>query len=326
MVIICGVVKKASDMPDATVVVPTHNRSAMLATTLRSVLWQRDVSLEVIVVDDGSTDGTAQILSSISDGRLRVLRNDTPRGVSAARNRGLAEATGEWVAFVDDDDLWAPDKIVRQLNAAVEAGREWVYTGKVNVNASTHIISGGPPPPPELVARLILRYNAVPGGGSNVVVRRDALAETGSFDLRLRNTEDWEMWIRLAKRGPPAWVPRPLLAYRVHTGMSSLDIDSILAGITLIEARHGIRADRAFIHRWIAESCLRTGRRRQAARYLTSAALRGQARAVGDDLLMIIRRRLNRGSPGHTIDGSGPDTNSGWVSEAALWLRGLAAH
>ena len=94
------------------VVIPTRNRTALLAMTLRSVLRQRDVTLEVIVVDEAaSTDDTGARLAAIRDPRLRVIHHDAPRGLPAARNHGAEEARGEWLAFIDDDDLWAPDKI-----------------------------------------------------------------------------------------------------------------------------------------------------------------------------------------------------------------------
>src|SRR3954469_4879731 len=111
------------------VVVPTRNRSRLLAATLRSVLRQRAVDLEVIVVDEGSTDDTGAVIAGLRDPRIRIVRHDVPRGVSRARNRGAEEARGDWVAFVDDDDLWAPDKLARQVQAALAAGRDWVYTG-----------------------------------------------------------------------------------------------------------------------------------------------------------------------------------------------------
>ena len=118
---------------DVSVVVPTRNRSALLALTLRSVLTQRDVDVEVIVVDEASTDDTAAMLDAIADERIRVIRHGTPCGVASARNRGAADARGEWLAFVDDDDLWAPDKLVQQLETAEALGRDWVYTGCVAI-------------------------------------------------------------------------------------------------------------------------------------------------------------------------------------------------
>ena len=108
------------------VVIPTRDRRDLLAATLDSVLAQRDVQVEVVVVDDGSRDGTADWLRSLDDPRVRVLRNETAIGTGAARNRGLHEVTADLVAFVDDDDLWAPDKLARQV-AAIEAtpGAGW---------------------------------------------------------------------------------------------------------------------------------------------------------------------------------------------------------
>ena len=107
---------------DVSVVVPTRNRSALLALTLHSVFRQQDVDLEVIVVDDASADDTAAVLRTIADPRLRLIRHETSQGVSAARNRGAAQARGEWIAFLDDDDLWAPAKLALQLRAARASG------------------------------------------------------------------------------------------------------------------------------------------------------------------------------------------------------------
>ncbi len=107
---------------DISVVVPTRNRSALLATTLRSALVQRGVDFEVLVVDEASTDDTLEVVDSFGDARIRVIRHTTAQGVSAARNHGVAEARGAWIAFLDDDDLWAPEKLELQLRAARETG------------------------------------------------------------------------------------------------------------------------------------------------------------------------------------------------------------
>ena len=302
------------------VVVPTRNRSRLLAVTLRGVLRQTGVDLEVIVVDEASTDDTPALLAGLGDPRVRTVRHETPRGVSTARNRGAAEAHGDWVAFTDDDDLWAPDKLARQLHAAQAAGRDWSYTGSVNIGEGFGGVHGRPPPPPEEVVAALPHYNAIPGGGSNVVVRREALRRAGPFDTRLRNTEDWELWIRLAKAGPPAWACSPLLAYRVHGSNSSLDIAEILRGARLIEELHRTTADWGRLHRWLAESCLRTGQRRAALSQFACAALHGQARAVAGDLMLIARRRLRRRSP---VPGPAGHSDPTWIEQAASWLREL---
>src|SRR5947209_3023883 len=101
--------------PEVTVVIPTHNRRARLAVTLRTALEQVDVDHEVVVIDEASSDGTADFLAAVHDRRVRVVRHEPAQGLPAARNAGIAVAQGRWVAFLDDDDLWAPDKLASQL-------------------------------------------------------------------------------------------------------------------------------------------------------------------------------------------------------------------
>ncbi|MDP9235056.1 MAG: glycosyltransferase [Actinomycetota bacterium] len=311
-------------MIDVSVIVPTHDRSTWLCQGLRSVLRQRDVDLEVIVVDDGSTDdATRTVVKTVGDQRIVLLRHERPLGVSVARNHGAEEAGGEWLAFLDDDDLWAPRKLSRQLQAATTAGCNWAYAGCVNVDSTLRILGGRPPPRPEDVARLIFRSNIIPGGGSNVVVRRDAFQRVGPFDLRLTNTEDWEMWIRLAKQSPPAWVPEPLVAYRLHPAQSSLDVRAILDGISVIERRHGIKSARGESYRWIAASLLRTGRRTEAMRYLALATIHGQAPGAVQDVRAVLGWRLDR------YLGRAPRTlqqlpHPEWTLRAEAWVNELA--
>ena len=106
---------------EVTVVIPTRDRGHLLPRSLRSALAQRDVTLEVVVVDDGSVPPAAhnKVVARVcaTDARVRVLRHMTPKGVSAARNSGIEAATGRWIAFLDDDDIWAPQKLASQLAA-----------------------------------------------------------------------------------------------------------------------------------------------------------------------------------------------------------------
>jgi glycosyltransferase involved in cell wall biosynthesis len=307
---------------DVSVIVPTRNRSALLAMTLRSVLRQQDVDLEIIVVDEASTDETPAMLSALADPRVRVIRHDVPRWLAAARNHGAAEARAEWLAFLDDDDLWAPDKLVRQLHAARQAGRDWVYTGSVNIEGG-RIVYSRPPLPPEEVVAALPRYNPIPGGGSNVLGRRTTWLKVGPFDTRLRSGEDWEMSIRLAQHGPPAWVCSPLIAKRVHPSNMSLDIAEIVRATNLIEKLHNTEADWGRLHRWLAERYLRSGQRGAALGQLARAAVRGQLCGAASDLGAILRRRLARRVPkpeGPTA--SAPDA---WTAAAAAWLREFEA-
>jgi glycosyltransferase involved in cell wall biosynthesis len=304
------------------VVIPTRNRSALLAMTLRSVLRQQRVDLEVIVVDEASTDDTASTLAAVSDTRLRNIRHDTAQGLSAARNHGAYEARGQWLAFVDDDDLWAPDKLVAQIEAAEQSARDWVYTGSVNIEG-WRIVHSRPPLPPEDTVAALPRYNAIPGGGSNVMWRRSMWMSVGPFDTRFRGGEDWEMSIRSARHGRPAWVRRPLIAKQVHETNMFLNISEIMRAIRLIEELHHTRVDWGRVHRWLAERYLRSGQRRAALAQLAMAAMKGQLGGVAEDLSRLVVRRLYRYaavSPRPTEAIIDP-----WAAEAAAWLRELQA-
>jgi hypothetical protein len=169
----------------------------------------------------------------------------------------------------------------------------------------------------------ITRYNVIPGGGSNVVVRRATWARAGLFDTRLRNTEDWEMWIRLARQGPPACVCRPLIGYRVHTSNSSLDVAEIVRGARLIEALHHTTVDWGRLHRWMAESCLRRGQRMAAIGQFVRAAVRGQAGGVASDLNAILHRKIAR-RVGIGQSGS-PSLDEAWLAMASAWLQDAVA-
>ena len=152
-------------------VVPTHNRwNHLRRAALPAALGQREVELELIVVDDGSADETPRGLAEVADPRLRVLRNDVAQGVAGARNRGVAAASAPWVAFLDDDDLWSPWKLRRQLDAvgAVE-GAGFAYAAAVFLDGAGAPLRPDPAPPAETVARALTgarrRRRAVHGDG-----------------------------------------------------------------------------------------------------------------------------------------------------------------
>jgi glycosyltransferase involved in cell wall biosynthesis len=286
--------------------------------TLRSALSQHGVDLELIVVDEGSTDDTSAVLAAVGDPRLRVIRHDAPVGLSAARNHGADHANGEWLAFLDDDDLWSPDKLARQLAAAREAGSEWVYTGGVNILAG-RIVHGHPPLPPEQVMAALPRYNPIPGGGSNVAIRRSLWLRSGHFQTRFpAGGEDWEMSIRLAKVSRPAWVCSPLVAKRLHPTNMTLDVAQTLRAAKLIEEIHQTNVDWGRMHRWVAHSCLRDSRRGEAFGHFARAAVRGQALGVAADLRAILNRKIQHV---WTFERPGRRHRGMWVETAAAWLQ-----
>lgn len=307
-------------MPHVSVVIPTRNRSGLLRTALVAALGQREVDLEVLVVDDGSKDDTVHVVTELADTRIRLLR-ERGVGVSGARNAGVAAARGEWIAFLDDDDMWAPDKLSSQLASLRKSGRRWVYTGDVGVDENLRVLVGGPPPSPEEVLRALPRYNPVPAGASNVLVGTDALARAGPFDVRLRRTEDWDLWIRLARIGPPSWVRRPLVAFRVHTANVSADTQAIIREPDLLAARYRIPVDRAAMQRRAAWFCLRAGDRRKAVAHYARAVAMGDVTSVGRGILALTHPAVGSDRLFGLLRARREDES--WRAEGQAWLDEL---
>jgi glycosyltransferase involved in cell wall biosynthesis len=304
--------------PEVTVVVPTHNRRDLLPLTLRTVLGQRDVDLEVIVVDDGSTDDTPAVVTGLGDRRVRLLRHDRPTGVSTARNHGADEAAGAWLAFCDDDDLWAPDKLTRQLAAAARAARFWSYGGAVRIDRALRIMGGTSPPPPEQLAARLPRWNLMPGGSSNVIVRAEAFSEAGRWDPALVNLADWDLWIRLSRAGLPACVAEPLVGYRIHPSNASANTALVLAEARRMDGRYGNRTDYGELHHYLAWVCLRSGRRWPALGHFARAAAYGQVFGVAGSLTGLVRGRMRR-----RVGLPRPNGDRGWRDRAEAWLAEL---
>jgi hypothetical protein len=305
-------------MPDVSVVVPTRNRKDLLCATLGTALAQRNTDLEIVVVDDASTDGTADAVRALGDPRLRIVTLPSRGGVSAARNRGIAEALGRWIAFLDDDDLWSPDKLFRQLDVASRDHRLWVYAGDVNVDDQLRVLSAVPPPSPALVMRSLSRFNPVPTGASNVIVRADVLARTGGFDATLHRTEDWDLWIRLARVGPPACVPAPLVAYRFHRANIIDDASTIIDEPKILASRYDIEIDRAAVQRRAAWAHLRAGRRWRAIRHYGRAIAHGDVASIGRIAIALVHPAV--GSERVFGLQPGPHKDERWTAEAQRWL------
>ena len=300
------------------VVVPTHDRPHLLAETMRTILRQREVELEVVVVDDGSAVAAQAVVPALHDGRVRVVRHDAARGHAAARNTGISAASGHWIAFCDDDDLWSPTKLTQQLAATQTNGRGWGYGGVVHVDDALTVLRGEPPPSPEQLVADLARWDTVPAGASNVIVHRDALAEAGGFDERFRHLGDWDLWLRLARGGLPARVAAPVVAYRLHAGAMSLDAGGLVAEIALLEA-NGAAVDRAAFLRWVAERCLQAGRVAAGVSWLGRAAISRPPRPaeVVADVRMVAahvrdRRPARACQPRPPLDP--------WQAEAQRWL------
>jgi glycosyltransferase involved in cell wall biosynthesis len=308
---------------DVTVVIPTRGRLGLLRSAVAGALGQEGVAVEVVVVDDDCPDGTASWMTDRGDPRLRVIRHPDRRGVSAARNSGIGAARSRWVAFCDDDDVWAPDKLASQLAAAAESERGWAYTGEVHVDERLRLLGGGPPLPPDEAMALLGTINSIPAGGSTVVVRADVLAAVGPFDTALLRTEDWDMWLRLARTGPPAWVRRPLVGYRHHRGNARTDPRPMVTEPALLARRYGIAVDEAAMLRRAAWICLQDGRRTAAAAYYLRAAGRGDLRSLARAGAALVHPAVGSGEVYRVLHWP-PDARV-WAADAESWLAPLRA-
>lgn len=263
-------------------IIPTRDRWARLRRTLETAFAQQEVTVEVIVVDEGSTDGTAEGLRGLAHPELRVIHNERPLGQAAARNRGIEAARGEWLAFLDDDDLWAPRKLRRQIDAARAAAAGFAYASAVVVDDGFHALELYEAPPADELRRLLVSGNALPAGASNVVTRADLVAGVGGFDERLNQLADWDLWIRLAGSARGAACAEVLVAYLYHSGNFVLRAAPEVWGeFERVVAKHedaarecGVRFTRADLTYWIAQRQAESGLRLRALRtFLLGAVL-----------------------------------------------------
>jgi glycosyltransferase involved in cell wall biosynthesis len=290
--------------PTVTVVIPTKNRFELLQATLRTVLAQRGVVTDVVIVDDGSTPEQAAAVAGLAGETVRVIRNEQSSGAASARNQGLIAAVTPWVAFCDDDDLWAPEKLAGQLDALNATPSAWVYTGAVKFEEGPVIWQVMPPPNPDEVSSQLANRNIVPAGASNVMADRLTLLAVGGFDEDLSHLADWDLWLRLLDHGMPAYAPGIGVGYRLHHRAMSLDLRGVLAELDVIDRRWrhirgGKQLDPGPTHLWIAMNQLRSGRRARAlisnlraVPYRPRAALRGVLRSL----------HPHPPRPAHTID------------------------
>jgi glycosyltransferase involved in cell wall biosynthesis len=180
--------------------------------TLHSVQNQEGVSVTTVVVDDASDDDTYARLHALDD--IEVIRHAVPTEQRIARNHGAERASTDWIAFCDDDDLWAPSKLSQQLRAAEAAGADWCTSSAIHVDGMLTPIGGERLRDPKEIVKHIPYRNVVPGGGSGVLVRRSLFEDVKGFRNDARFAEDWDLWLRLSRTGVAACVDELLVAYR----------------------------------------------------------------------------------------------------------------
>ena len=272
--------------PLVSVIIPAYRAARTLGGAVDSVLAQTMRDYELIVVDDASPDDTPRLVQAYGPS-VRLIRLPTNRGVSAARNAGIDVARGAWLAFLDADDAWEPEKLERQLAAlSLDSRCQACHTAVWLADASLRR---------ETIQRrnerrdvswdnLLIFGNLVLGGGSSAVCSRDAIKAHQGFDEALGLCADWDMWLRISRSTRFAYVDEPLTIYRRSPGSmsrdpSALERDTLLLLRKAFSTCPGSRSLRARAYgrqyRVLAGSYLRSGHR--------AAALRCLARAAGSD-------------------------------------------
>lgn len=215
-------------MPKVTVVIPAYNAMTYLPETLDSVLKQTFADFEVLIVNDGSSDRIIQWASEITDSRVKLI-SQSNQGLSAARNTGIVHAQGEYVAFLDADDLWEPTKLEKQvhcLDSKPEVGLVYTWTLLVDQQLrSTRTVTASHTEG-NVWEKLLL--GDVIGSGSSAMIRRICFETVGLFDTELSSIEDCDMWVRIAACYPLAVIKEVLVYYRQHFTNMSKDYNKMM--------------------------------------------------------------------------------------------------
>ncbi len=231
------------------IVIPAFNAAPFIERTLRSASAQAHAALEILVIDDGSTDNTPALVERLaaSDARIALFRKPNG-GVASARNLGLQQARGEWVSFLDADDLWHPNKVARQLEYVkgrpLSEGGAAVMTYHRPIDANDRI-TGFPPPPIGLELYSLPSHLVIHpvGNGSNILVRRDIALALGGYDpsyvaIDAGGVEDLDFELSVATHYPIGLVPEFLVGYRTYAGNMSSNLPRMARGLVEVTRRH----------------------------------------------------------------------------------------
>jgi teichuronic acid biosynthesis glycosyltransferase TuaG len=198
--------------PRISVIMAAYNAENTIADAIRSVLAQTYENWELLVINDGSKDRTVEVVNTFCDKRIRLLDNGGNLGVSLTRKNGMEAATGDWIAVLDSDDLWAKDKLEKQVRLAEKTGARLMFTGSGFMDAQGNPLQWQLHVPEKLTYRQLLKQNLV----SNSSVLVDAALYRQYFAVGDGMHEDFAIWLQITRAGIPAWgIDEPSLIYRL---------------------------------------------------------------------------------------------------------------
>lgn len=226
--------------PKVSIVIPSYNRASVLPRAIKSVFAQTFHDFEIIVVDDCSTDDTANVVPSFFDSRIRYIRHEQNKGGNAARNTGINAAKGEFVAFLDSDDVWLPEKLQKQLAVFVKPEIGLVYCGLIFMvpgigEINRWFVKCGPDFREDL---LVSNYI---GTTSVAVVRTELLKKINGFDESLRSCQDWDLYLRLKETCDFGYAEEFLVHYQINRKSRtqiSTDPEAVLSGQDAIQRKY----------------------------------------------------------------------------------------
>jgi glycosyltransferase involved in cell wall biosynthesis len=294
----------ALSAPTVSVIVPTHNRHREVRRAVASVLSQSFADWELVIVDDGSRIPVDPDALGTDDDRVTLLRHEAPRGVSEARNTGIRQARGQWIALLDDDDMWSPDKLELQLACLREHDARWSFTSYVKVSEDGRPWWTFQAVPMHDTVRELLFANVV-GVPATVMIAADLLEEVGPFSSDLQVLADWDMWIRLSSIGAPAALSAVAAAILEHPGnMQVVELDQIRTELERLRVRHadliqryGVRFPSSEMYIWMAKLRWRSERSvRARLGFGWTAARHGQYGRAHEVIPHRLRRLRHQGA------------------------------
>jgi glycosyltransferase involved in cell wall biosynthesis len=222
------------------VIIPTYNRAHTIVRALNSILNQTYHHIEVIIVDDGSTDNTEAVVNNMYDHRINYIKHPSNKGAAAARNTGIQHSRGEYIAFQDSDDEWCPEKLELQMKVFKRSSLETgvVYTGFwwIKENTKTYIPSAKIKKKEGDITKIILEGNFITTQAT--VISAKCFKKVGMFDEGLPRFQDWELWIRISKYYKFMFIDKPLLNVYYQKSSISSDLNARIKARELILKKH----------------------------------------------------------------------------------------